>query len=77
MVQEVEPAHAHGVVRVIEPLGNVSDIIVDIGAGDIGSVLFTVRIPGFATITPGTHVSVDTSCATVHCFDPDTGRRLN
>jgi ABC-type sugar transport system ATPase subunit len=70
----VVPARAgdrHGTVKVIEPLGNVSDVTID-----LGSALFTVRTPGFATMPIGTDVSIDTSAATLHVFDPESGQRL-
>jgi ABC-type sugar transport system ATPase subunit len=62
---------AHGTVRVIEPLGNASDVTVD-----LGPALFTVRVPGFGTVQVGDPVQIDTSAARVHTFDPVTGRRL-
>jgi ABC-type sugar transport system ATPase subunit len=63
---------AHGVVKVIEPLGNVADVIVD-----LGSALFTVRIPGFGDFTVGDPVTIDTDRATLHCFDAGTGDRID
>lgn len=65
------PQDRHGTVKVIEPLGNVSDLTVD-----LGTTLFTVRIPGFSTIPVGTDVRIDTGGATLHVFDPETRRRL-
>jgi ABC-type sugar transport system ATPase subunit len=62
---------ADGVVRVVEPLGNVSDVIID-----LDGIPFTARIPGFGELSPGDPVMIDTGRATVHCFDPTTGRRL-
>ncbi len=62
---------ADGVVRVVEPLGNVSDVIVD-----LAGIPFTARIPGFGELRTGDPVMIDTSHATVHPFDPTTGRRL-
>jgi ABC-type sugar transport system ATPase subunit len=65
-------AEAHGTVKVIEPLGNVSDIIID-----LGPALFTIRVPGFGELSVGTPVRIDPSRARVHCFDSQTGLRLN
>lgn len=62
---------AHGVVKVIQPLGNVADVIVD-----LGSALFTVRIPGFGSFTVGDPVIIETSQTTAHCFDASTGNRI-
>jgi len=62
---------AHGTVKVIEPLGNVSDVTID-----LGTALFTVRTPGFSTLPVGGAVRIDTSAATLHVFDPSTGARL-
>lgn len=70
-LQVADPASAHGTVRVVEPLGNVSDVTVDLGAA-----LFTARIPGFTDLTVGTPVRVDAGHAGIHLFDPDTGRRV-
>ena len=70
----LEPAGAgdrHGTVKVIEPLGNVSDVTVD-----LGPALLTVRIPGFSTIPVGTDVRIGTRAATLHVFDPETKQRL-
>ena len=67
-----EPASAHGNVRVVEPLGNVSDVTVDLGAA-----LFTARIPGFTDLAVGTPVRIDTSRASIHCFDPGNGHRVS
>ena len=65
------PRDRHGTVKVIEPLGNVSDLTID-----LGPTLFTVRIPGFSTIPVGTDVRIDTSAATLHVFDPVSRGRL-
>ncbi len=62
---------AHGVVKVIEPLGNASDVTID-----LGSTLFRVRTPGFAAVDLGSRVRIDLSRATVHVFDPVSGQRL-
>jgi len=61
----------HGTVKVIEPLGNVSDVTID-----LGTALFTVRTPGFSTLPVGGAVRIDTRAATLHVFDPSTGARL-
>ena len=63
---------SHGTVKVIEPLGNVADIIID-----LGSALFTVRIPGFGDLSVGSPVIIDTVGAPVHCFEPETGQRID
>jgi ABC-type sugar transport system ATPase subunit len=60
-----------GVVKVVEPLGNVSDVIVD-----LGSALFTVRTPGFSPFTVGDGVRIGVGRATVHCFDEGSGQRV-
>lgn len=65
------PGERHGTVKVIEPLGNVSDITIDLGPS-----LFTVRTPGFSSIPVGSDVRIDTSTATLHVFDPESGLRL-
>ena len=65
------PGEAHGVVKVIEPLGNASDVIVD-----LGSALFTVRVPGFGTVGVGAPVRIDPAGATLHVFDPQGGQRI-
>lgn len=70
-IYETEQANAHGIVKVVEPLGNVSNVLVD-----LGSTLFMVRVPGFGGVEPGTPVRLDVSKATVHGFDIDSGQRL-
>jgi len=62
---------AHGTVRVVEPLGGATDVLID-----VSGELFMVRRPGFGGITPGQRVRISTSRATVHPFDPATGARL-
>ncbi|MDJ0356887.1 ATP-binding cassette domain-containing protein [Paenarthrobacter sp. PH39-S1] len=62
---------AHGTVRTVEPLGNVSDVILDVGANQ-----FLSRVPGFGTFQPGDEVVIDTQRARVHCFDIKTGLRI-
>ncbi|MVA74425.1 ATP-binding cassette domain-containing protein [Auraticoccus sp. F435] len=66
-----EGEHASGVVKVVEPLGNASDVTLD-----LGSCLFVVRIPGFTGLTVGDPVLLSAQGATLHCFDPDGGARL-
>jgi ABC-type sugar transport system ATPase subunit len=66
------PEQADGTVKVIEPLGNVADVTVD-----LGSALFTVRIPGFGDFTVGDPVIIDTDRAALHCFDPATEARID
>ena len=58
-------------MKVIEPLGNASDVIVD-----LGPALFTVRVPGFSSVRVGDAVQVETSSARLHAFDVATGQRL-
>jgi len=61
----------HGTVVAVEPLGNVSDVHLT-----IGDVEFLVRVPGFGSYGVGDAVVVDLTRARLHCFDPETGRRL-
>ncbi|MFC7618715.1 ABC transporter ATP-binding protein [Microlunatus sp. GCM10028923] len=61
---------ADGTVRVVEPLGNASDVIVD-----LDGTPFTARVPGFGELSPGDPVMIDTGRATVHCFDRESGLR--
>ena len=68
-VRPGEPSH--GTVRTVEPLGNVSDVILDIGEQQ-----FLTRVPGFGTFQPGDAVNIDTHRARVHCFDVTSGLRL-
>ncbi|SDD58483.1 ABC transporter ATP-binding protein [Auraticoccus monumenti] len=62
---------ATGVVKVVEPLGNASDVTLD-----LGSCLFVVRIPGFSQLSVGDRISLGAERATLHCFDAETGSRL-
>ncbi|QOR70314.1 sn-glycerol-3-phosphate ABC transporter ATP-binding protein UgpC [Ruania alkalisoli] len=62
---------AVGTVRVVEPLGNVSDVSIDLNGHT-----FVVRTPGFASFRVGDPVSVDATAARRHAFDPETGSRL-
>ncbi|SDS38137.1 ABC transporter ATP-binding protein [Microlunatus soli] len=71
-LRPAEPDQAHGTTKVIEPLGNVADITVD-----LGSALFTVRIPGFGDFEVGRPVTIDLSATPLHAFDTDTGARLD
>ncbi|HLT61175.1 MAG TPA: ABC transporter ATP-binding protein [Microlunatus sp.] len=70
-VRPASGGEAHGVVKVVEPLGNVSDVIID-----LGGALFTARVPGFGELSPGDRVMIDTARATAHCFDTESGARL-
>lgn len=63
--------HAHGNVVAVEPLGNVSDVHVDVGGTD-----FLVREPGFGTYGVGDPVVIDVDRARLHRFDPQTGVRI-
>jgi ABC-type sugar transport system ATPase subunit len=62
----------HAVVRAVEPLGNVSDVL-----RAVGDQQFMVRVSGFGTHSVGEPIVADTSRARIHCFDPDTGIRVN
>lgn len=62
---------AQGIVRAIEPLGNVSDVVLAVGAET-----FLARVPGFGGFNVGDPITIETNRATVHCFDIETGRRL-
>ncbi|GAA1609676.1 MULTISPECIES: ABC transporter ATP-binding protein [Kribbella] len=70
-LDKVSADQRHGVVKVVEPLGNVSDVIVD-----LGSALFTVRTPGFSSFSVGDDVRISVERASVHCFDEDSGLRV-
>ncbi len=63
---------AQGEVKMIEPLGNATDLVVD-----VGTVSLTVRAPGFPTVEIGDRVRVDTAGATIHAFSCESGKRLN
>lgn len=71
-LESIELAEAHGQVKTVEPLGNVSDVVID-----LETTQFTVRVPGFSDLNVGTPVKIDTSRATLHYFDPTSGRRIN
>lgn len=62
---------AHGTVQTIEPLGNVSDVVIA-----VGDQKFLARVPGFGGFKAGDSVRLDSRRATVHCFDITTGARL-
>ena len=62
---------AAGRVAVIEPLGAYSDVIVDIGGGE----LFVARESGFPEVRVGDHVTIDLRDAVRHVFDIETGLR--
>jgi sn-glycerol-3-phosphate import ATP-binding protein ugpC 2 len=62
---------AAGKVAVIEPLGAYSDVIVDIGGGE----LFVARESGFPDVRVGDHVTIDLRDAVRHVFDIETGLR--
>lgn len=64
-------ASAHGTVRAIEPLGNVSDVVLM-----VGTETFLARVPGFGGFDVGDFISIETQRATIHCFDVESGRRL-
>jgi len=71
-VTTAEDQAAQGTVKIVEPLGNVSNVLIDLKGEH-----FMVRVSGFGGLQPGTSVRIDTSTATVHTFDPDSGTRLN
>lgn len=64
-------ALVHGTVRAIEPLGNVSDVVLM-----VGTETFLARVPGFGGFDVGDFISIETQRATIHCFDVESGRRL-
>ena len=61
----------HATVRAVEPLGNVSDVLLA-----VGDELFMARVPGFGTFVVGDQVMIETDHARVHRFDADTGKRI-
>lgn len=61
----------HAVVRAVEPLGNVSDVVLGLGDNQ-----FLARVPGFGNYTVGDEVMIHTDRARIHCFDAQTGQRL-
>lgn len=71
LVPAADAETAHGEVRAIEPLGNVSDVVVA-----VGPETFLARVPGFGGFHVGDPVTIATQRATIHCFDEATGRRL-
>lgn len=64
-------AGAHGTVQTVEPLGNVSDVVLA-----VGDQQFLARVPGFGSFKAGDRITVDTRRATIHCFDIKSGLRL-
>lgn len=61
-----------GNVSIVEPLGSHSDIIIDLGQGN----LFVTRENGFPELRVGDPVRLDLRSATRHAFDYDTGVRI-
>ncbi|GGL43657.1 ABC transporter ATP-binding protein [Phycicoccus endophyticus] len=64
-------APATGTVRVTEPLGSHTDLVVDTARG-----AFRVRVSGFTDLRPGDPVRVAAEGALPHLFDVDSGARL-
>ncbi|MBM9469036.1 ABC transporter ATP-binding protein [Nakamurella leprariae] len=58
-------------VRLVEPIGNATDVILDLGPERL-----TARLTGFGHFTVGQPVSIDVSAARLHLFDTATGLRL-
>lgn len=71
VVETVDGASAHGTVKIVEPLGGATDVLVD-----LNGTIFGVRRQGFGGIEPGQAVRISTGQARVHPFDPETGERL-
>ncbi|GAB3758637.1 ABC transporter ATP-binding protein [Microlunatus parietis] len=69
-LRPAKATEADGTVRVVEPLGNAADVIID-----LDGTPFTARVPGFGELRPGDPVMIDTARATLHCFDPESGLR--
>ncbi|MCY0906266.1 ABC transporter ATP-binding protein [Arthrobacter sp. H14-L1] len=65
-------APGHGVVKAVEPLGNVSDVLVT-----VGDQIFMSRVPGFGNYTVGDHVNINVTRARIHCFDQKSGTRVD
>ncbi|MBS1906783.1 MAG: ABC transporter ATP-binding protein [Actinobacteria bacterium] len=61
----------HGAVIGVEPLGNVSDVLLS-----VGEATFMARVPGFGSLAVGAPVVIGTERARLHCFDTQTGLRL-
>ncbi|GAA1727414.1 ABC transporter ATP-binding protein [Brachybacterium phenoliresistens] len=64
-------AEHDGTVLVVEPLGNATDVLVQVADGE-----FVVREPGFSSRRPGDPVRLDTRAAAPHVFDARTHQRL-
>lgn len=71
-VEPVAADRAHGTVKVVEPLGSATDVLVD-----LGETIFAVRRQGFGGIEPGQPVRISTDQARTHPFHPETGQRLS
>lgn len=61
----------HATVKAVEPLGNVSDVLLAVGDNE-----FMARVPGFGTVTAGDHVIINTDQAHTHVFDTETKKRI-
>jgi multiple sugar transport system ATP-binding protein len=63
---------ASATVRIVEPTGHESIVLVKAGGVD-----FTVRLPGDARLSPGETIPLEFRQERIHVFDRETGRRLN
>ena len=63
---------ARATVRIVEPTGHESIVLVRAGGVD-----FTVRLPGDARLSPGETIPLEFRRERIHVFDRETGRRLN
>lgn len=68
--QGTEAEH-DGTILVVEPLGNATDIMVQIGEG-----VFIVREPGFSTAVPGDLIRLEAESAEPHVFDAGSRLRI-
>lgn len=67
------PGHVgtNGDVRLVEPLGAVTDVIMD-----VGSISLTSRVPGLPSVAVGQQIWLDTAATPLHFFDAETGARI-
>lgn len=61
-----------GSVRLVEPLGASTDIVVE-----VDNLTFTARLPGLSKLQVEQKVWLSLTDAPLHIFDTQTGRRLN
>ncbi|MGI8417088.1 MAG: ABC transporter ATP-binding protein [Nakamurella sp.] len=64
-------AGTQATVRLVEPLGNATDLILE-----LGEQTCIARHPGFLKLAPGDQVWIDATHTRQHIFDPGTGQRL-